>query len=385
MLLAAGGLALVASQPKRKRRRGFKFYPSAKDKRIGSAVPARSFKFSSKPQTPEVAAATALFGKATADEYPAPYRYKDVWQMTQEVLAAAKKTSPKKLPLYGTLLMRSAEIDASRAVPNWRRAYALIMTVIIPSFAAGLWWHWFRKGGRSKIKQDRFNAIIAYAGLFLSMPHTATANNSIDINKAKSSLLRGFGFYLNPHQKMRRGDLSPAEIRRLLYDTFSYMNTWTIESKRGCIGLCMDQVVAGQAQMSDVEQYYPIADTNEAHLMEGNLRAVDLIVWLANAEVQGQINVDFDEDAAIAQLVINVIKVVVAVVDIFVGGALGDAIALAASALTQFATLASSGQISTTQVQAMAGAGVVMMLDQAGIRMDLDDEIAAINAAAASL
>lgn len=371
LLLAAGGLALATRKPTRKRR-PFKFSSTG-----------RTFKRGIMKILPsvELANATKLFGIPTLDEYPAPYRYKDVFQMTHEVLTAASETAPKFIPHYTTLVTRLHEIDAS-PLPNWRRSYALIMTVILPSFASPLWFHWYRPTSRTK--EDRFNAIIAWAALFLSTPRTATASNAIDVNRANSSMLPSFGFYLNEFTTLRRGDLSEREIRRVLYDVFSYQRNWPATHADYNKPL-REMSEHAASRMQDLENFYPINDPNLVHIIEGNMKAVDEIVWLANARVQASIHVEFDEDAAIARLVIEVVKVVIAVVDIFLGGRIGAAITEAANALTKLATMVVDGQINATQVQAMAGAGITMMLDEAGIRLDLGDEIAAINKAAGGL
>ena len=384
LLLLGAGLAVVAvAGGKKKRRvRGFKFASQgALDMGLGLRL--RGVPHALLPDK-ERAHVIKLFGEGTLDEYPAPYRYQDVWQLTHIALDAASETAPAFVIHRANLVGRLHAIDAADMAP-WRKSFALIMTVLIPSFASPVWWHWYRDAGAfTPIKQDRFNAIIAYCGMFLAMPHTSTAATTIEINKPQSSLLRGMPKYLDAHTPLRRGNLNPREIRRVLYDVFSYMKTWPAQNGSTSTKAA-ERAQQASAHMNNLAAVYPIGEPELAHVIEGNMKAVDEIVWLANANVQSQIHVEFDEAAAIARLVLEVVKIVVAVVDIVVGGAIGDAINKAASALTQLAVMIANGEVSTAQVQAMAGAGITVMLDQTGIRLDLDDEIAALNKASAGL
>lgn len=320
-----------------------------------------------------------LFGVPTEGEYPAPYRYRDAWELANIVLAAGSQTAPKFKPYYKTLRARLQQIDRA-ALPNWRKTYAVIMTVVLPSYASPLWWHWYRP--TSRVKEDRFNAIITWAALFLTMPQTATAARDIQPDRGMSSLLPSFGAYLDPNAALRRGDLDPRDMRRCIYDVYSYSRNWPFHH-RGEFGwgesLQETMLHAGQ-RMADLNAVYPLSDPTK-FVIQGNLKAVDELVWLANARVQGSIAVDFDETKAIVALVLNVVKVLASAVDVFVGGAIGNAIRQATDAIGAIATMAADGSINPAQLQAMAGAGVAMVLDQAGIRLGYDEQIRALHGA----
>ncbi len=360
LLLGAGLVAAAAAAPSSRIKKPVVL--KSKVKRGGA------FRAGFQMQNPLV----ELFGVPTDEEYPAPYRFEDAWELAHIVINAGKETAPKFEPAYKELRGRLGDIHRAE-IPNWRKTYALIYTVVIPAFASPILWHWYRPV--SRVKQDRFNALITWAALFAAMPQTATAPRNIEPGKAYSSLLPGMGAYLDPNTKLRRGDLDEREMRRCLYDIFGYMRHWGWNHKQYGWGESLEDLMvhAGQ-RMADLNAVYPLTDPPK-FVIEGNLKAVDEIVWLANARVQGAINVDFDEAAAIASIVVNVVAAIVSAVVPMVGGAIGAAIQTAANALTALATMVADGEVSAAQMQAMAGAGVALVLDQAGIRLDLDEEI----------
>ncbi len=321
------------------------------------------------------------FGLNTADEYPAPYRYADALEIARITLNAAAETSPINKPLLYLLQARYRAIKASH-VPNWRKTYALIMTIIFPAFAQNLLWHWYRDaGGFSSVKQERFNAIISWASLFLTMPATATAAATIRVDKGFSSLLPSFSPYLRSSTRLKRGNLNTKQMRRCLYDIYGWMAVARIKHGRGSTSITKT-VIHAQTRMANLAKIYPLTDS-EAFLIQGNLKAIDEITWFANAIVQGSISVNFDEGQAYVALAVKIVAAVASAAGMFVGPQVGAAISAAADAIGTLATLVASGQVSSTQLQAMAGAGVSMMMSQAGIRLGLESQIADLKAAGA--
>ena len=318
-----------------------------------------------------------LFGSGTAEDYPAPYRFQDARELAAILLRAASETAPAFQPSFVLYVETQRAIDRAN-IPLWRKTYATILTVIIPCYASNVLWHWYRP--TSRVKQDRFNAIIAWAALFFSMPVTATAASGVNAGGDGSSLLPGMNAYLDPSTKLRRGDLNPQEMRRALYDIFNWMVRWPAAHGVGSESLQKNMAHAAQ-RLADLESIYPVKTDPVLHVIEGNLKTVDEIVWLANARVQASISVDFDEDAAITALVMNVVAAVVSAVAPFAGAAIGAAITKAANAAAALAQMIVSGDVTAAQVQAMAGAGAALMLEQAGIRLGLEKEMAAIQKA----
>lgn len=317
-----------------------------------------------------------MFGENTEQEYPAPYRYQDARLIGQVLLDAASMTSPKLAPYFAELVRRWRAID-SAALPNWRKTYAIVYTVFVPAFASNMLWHWYRKPSRSKLKEDRFNALAAWMAMFLATPVTSTASPGIEVYGGNTSLLPGWGAYLDPATQLRRGNLTQPEIRRVLYDVFGYMRVWHHTHPGYGGGEGIDELAASAAaRMGELNNIYPQSDPTQ-FVIEGNMKAADEIIWLANAHAQGSISVDFDEGSAIAALVVRTIATVVSAVVPFVGPAIGAALQTATNALGAMARIVASGEMSYAQFQAAAGAGVTLMLNQTGIRIEgLDDAIA---------
>ena len=319
----------------------------------------------------------SAFGVATAEEYPAPYRLQDARAIAQIVLNAASETSPILAPEFAMLVGRIRAIDAAH-LPPWRKTYALIMTVIVPAFASNMLWHWYRP--KSNTKADRFNSIAAWAGLFFTLPKTATAATTIEPAAGLSSLLRGMPDYLDPSTRLRRGNLSAAEMRRCVYELFYWVSVWPWVNPQYGGGSATDDLVRNAgARMAEIEDTWPTSDPLR-YVIEGNLKSVDELVWLFNARVQGSISVDFDEGNAIAALVIKVIAAVVSAVAPMVGPAVGAALTQASNALSTLAALVADGEISGSEFQALSGAGAAFMLDQAGIHLGLQDEMSKVGA-----
>lgn len=316
----------------------------------------------------------ATFGAGAGDEYPAPYRWRDVQAIVDVLLAAASETSPNKRPYYDGMRERQQLIAAAN-LPNWRKSYGYMLSIVFPTLAAALLWHWWRP--TSNTKADRFNAIAQWAGLFLAMPNTATASASIQVDVANSSLISHASAFLDGNTPLRRG-LSPQQQRRCLYDLFSWMRRWPHIHPEFGGGESIDQLVThAGVRMHDLNAVFPITDP-PALVIEGNLKAVDEIVWLANARVQGSIRVDFEEGAAIAALVVQVISAIVSAVVPIVGAELGAALRTGSDALSKLAYMVADGEISADEYQALAGVGITIALDQAGIRLEgIDDGLRA--------
>lgn len=325
-----------------------------------------------------------LFGMPTADDYPAPYRYQDARAIADIVLSAASETSPKLAPYFAHLVTMLRRIEAAH-LPKWRKTYAAIMVVVIPALASNVLWHWYRKDGRSRLKEDRFNAIASWAALFSTLPATATSAATVAPYIAGSSLLRNVSAYLDPSTRLRRGSLDAVEMRRCLYDVSSYMTNWAAMNPQfgGGEGV-EDEAALARSRMAGLNEAYPQSDP-DVFVVEGNIRAADEIVWYANARVQGSISIDWDEGAAIAMLVGRTVAAIVSAVAPAAGGAIAAGLQVASTAINALAQLAVGGTITAAQFQALAGAGVAFMLDQAGIRLGLDDEMAQVEAMAAQL
>jgi len=316
-----------------------------------------------------------VFGTSTINEYPAPYRYADAWKVTDIAMRAAVDTSPIQRPYYQMLRRRFEAINTAN-MANWRKTYALLMTVIQPAFAADLFWHWYRP--TSNTKKERFDAIASYVGLFLVTPETATAARTIDPHDPMSSLLPGWPPYVDASTPLRRGDLSVREMRRCVYDLYEYQRTWPTYHPEYGGGSGTNKLIAHAGErMQHLKDVYPLSDP-DAWVIQGNLKAVDELVWLDNARVQGQITVDLDEGEAYAALALRTVATVVAAVAPLVGPQIAAALQTATDALSTLASLVANGDVSSAEIQAMAGAGVATILENAGIRLGLSEELAAI-------
>ncbi len=365
--LLGAGVALAAATKKPRARLGPGLF--GKKKKLLSIAALR-------PSAAGGGALVNTFGIGTAEEYPAPYRFQDAQAMAVIVLPAASETSPKLKPFFTILAWRMQAIDNAN-LPPWRKTYATILTVIIPAYASNLLWHWYRPV--STIRQDHFNAIVAWAALFFSMPVTATAKSGVNAAVHNSSFLPDMAAYLDPATQLQRGGLSPPQMRRALIDVYDWMRLWpSVHREEYGWGSTLEKFVSNAAlRLNDINNAYPVTGTDLV-IIQGNLKLVDEIVWVANARVQGSISVDFDEGDAIVSLVLNIVAVVVSAVAPLAGPAIAAAISGAANAAGALARMIVSGDVDSAQIQAMAGAGVSLMLDQAGIRLGLEKELTEI-------
>lgn len=322
------------------------------------------------------------FGEATPAEYPAPYRLKDALEMASVALSAASERAPYRDHVYASLERRLSLIHAAE-MPPWRKTYAIVAGVMLPVFGSNILWHWYRP--RTRVKQDRFAAMAAWTIMFFNLPVTATVSPTVDPSAPASSLpgyttpgvLPHFEARLtDPTTPLLRGGLTPLEMRRAMLDALAYVATW--ERVVGGADVDPDSMIADlenayRARIEDLMHVYPMNDLTE-FVLEGNLKIIDEFVWVATASVEQSIYFDYDTASAIAGLVVQVVAVVVSAVAPLVSPALAAAIQAGANAISAVARTAAAGGISTAQLQALGGAGVAFMLDQAAIRLDLESE-----------
>jgi hypothetical protein len=321
------------------------------------------------------------FGEPTPDEYPAPYRWEDAKQIAEILLKAGDEAAPVSRVHYDHIRERFKAIERS-ALPNWRKTYAVIMVVVVPMYSANLLWWWYRP--RLTIKELRFNAIISWAALFFTLPNTASAAAGITAGIAGSSLVPNMATMLDPNRMIHRGDLDLRQMRQALYDVYRYMNSWNRmslgEKWEGMLGLQATERLA-ELNMKEIAAAYPLSDPDQ-FVFEGNFRVVDQIVWLANTKVQAAINVNFDEGAAWGTLVLRVVATAIAAIAPQLSPAMAAAVRTAEDAITAIASIImSGGHLSQAQMQALGGAGAAYLLDQAAIRLGLDDELSDIESA----
>ncbi len=281
-----------------------------------------------------------IFGEPSGGDFPAPYRYADAKKIASIVIQAASETAPAFRQHYDTIRSRMDAIDRSNRQP-FEKTHQVIQQVVLPAYASNLFWHWYRP--RSRVKQDRFTAIISWAVLFYTTPVTANTED-------------------------------PKTIRGMLLDVHRYLREW----RRKNTSNTGNQLESLSAQrLDDLVRIYPSTDRPE-YVQEGNLKIVDELVWLATARVEESIQVNFDEGAAWAGLVIQVVGAIVSAVAGFASPAVTAAVQSAATVIQGVARMMVDPQVSQTQVQALMGAGVTYMLDQAAIRLGLEDEMAEI-------
>lgn len=363
-LLVAGGAALVSS--------------SKKAKRINIRFPRGHGR------------AVSIFADSTPEEYPAPYRLADAeilvdlliqWGATPSNL----RGDPNLLP-YVTLLDKYRhEILHSTALPNWRKVYGLIYTVAIPALASGVCWEWFRTPNRSQLKTDRYNAIASWAAMFCNGSVTATAPPSIRVDRANSSLLSGIDSYLDPNTPLRRGELSPAEIRRVIYDVFSWSRLWNARNWDFYMGRGRSYFTpyaeseelqrladAAANRMAELHRAFPVTQKTN-FVLDGNAKAAVELIALYNNEVLIEYaGPDIDQGLVGLGIALQVIGALVKAIPA-VGGAVGAAIAQGAqaamAAVSAVTALVANGGITQAQFQAMVSSGVATLLEETGIRL----------------
>ncbi len=377
--LALGGFALAAASAKRTSNKPTKNKPEEGEKvwipHLKVAVPTRP------SMGVKDVRLLRTFGEPTKDDYPAPYRFRDAKRLVDILIAATSETSPLNRGVRDEIVSRVAQINGS-SLPNWRKTYALILTVIVPFYASNLLWHWYRP--RSPVKDDRYNAIITWATIFFTLPVTATVSAAIEPNTRHSSLLNGMADYLNPATPLKN-DLTPTEMRRALYDLYWHLAEWPMHNLGDRYGDMLKELHAhAVVRHADIHAGYPMSDPAN-FVTEGNFRMVDEILWFANARVSQSIAVDFDEGEAWANLVVQVVAVLVSAVAPLVSPALGAAIAAAGTAIQAVARALGRGDIDPAQIQTLGGAGATYMLNQAAIRLGLDDEMGQVESLLAAM
>lgn len=312
-----------------------------------------------------------LFGLSLAGDYPAPYRSQDAITIARKLIGFASETAPAFKHHFRTVRDRLEAIEGAN-LPGWRKTFAIINTVVLPIYASNVLWHWYRPVDATKSNQ--FNAMVTWAAMFYALPVTSTSVVGLDLGATGEAFPQSMGEYLSRSTVLQTG-LNPAQMRRTLYDVFWYLADWPRTQLGDDYGPSLQELrAAASGSLQSLADAYPMTDS-EVWLIEGNLKVVDEIVWLANARVQQSIGVDFDEGAAWSNLVIQVVGAVMSAVAPIAGPAVGQAISTAGNAIQAIAAAAASGSLTGAQVQALGGLGVAFMLDEAAIRLGLSGEM----------
>lgn len=392
ILLALGGLAVaaLAAKPKKPKLASFKF-----------KKPTFKLKSTEKIKLNGYNKLLQTFGMATATEYPAPYRLQDAKIIAEELIVAISTGTPHGKPfqwrhnLINKIKHNFNEID-NASLPNWQKVYAIIMTVMVPAFASGLLFYWYEP--RTRVREDKFTAMIMWAAMFLASPETSTAFHTISDSFTGGNLTSlGKSFppsaeaYRKADLNLRRGDLSPAEMRVALYDLFHHIQFWRMNNLGGWDNLSQQQrdlINSGNTRINDIKQTYPLTAEsilNTERVVQGNFKTVDEIVWMSTAVVQSDARFSFDEAAAWLNLVVQIVGVVISAVAPLVSPAIGSIMQTAANAVQGISRAIASGKMSSTQIQGVIGSGITYMLEDAAIYLGLDDELKFVESAVESV
>lgn len=396
----------------------------------------------------------STFGTGTADEYPAPYRLKDATQIAGLVLGWAAKTEPgERAQGWLAHLRRTMKRIEAAPVPPSRKVYAIINMVVLQAYRTEVLRKWYTPVNRTK--RDQYNAVMAWAAMFYTLPETATASVNIRIGApCCSSMPRSLDSYLSVEpaalgwQKVGTGwpgggagstnyigippgystrywvtrsvlgvswklsygwgfpsqdlgssssldgvkfmawqhrqsvidggkvarNLSAVEMRQALYDIFHYMNEWnreefpTEEWWRGFWRQAIDAV-------NSLHGAYKLTDATE-YVIAGNLKMVDELTTWANGQIAPKLTWgEAATGAKWAGFILKIVGALVAVVAPLLAPAIAATVMLAVNVIQAVANAMSTGGMSAAQAQALGGAGVAFMLDQAAIRLDLKAEM----------
>lgn len=381
LLLLAGGAAAVMATTGKKKGKLYEHKPLFSPGAQATAPPLAT----PSPLTP--------FGEGAPGEFPAPYRLQDAIKIANIVLAAGAETAPAFRPHYDTIVQRVRDLKKVNIPPAYK-TFALIRGVVIPAIAANLFWHWYRP--RTDVRKKKYAAICAWAFMFNALPETACADKVIrDPNVLHGGgghyTLDSWGEYLQAGNIVC--DLTPLEIRGVLHDLAIYMKNWPENYGPGGGDWVEEFETRSEQHLDDIYAQFPLYDTTappitgpyggegypaspDDVIIEGNFAYVDFMMWWAAARVEMQIKVDFDEAAAWAALIVNVIGVIAGAAGAFVSPAVAAIITAATSTIQGLAIAYADGEITTQEMQGVGGAAVALALKIAGIDLGLGDYLA---------